>query len=424
MAFTPFQDNYWYIGWAKQSVQGTPVAPTKFWRWRDGTMAGPRRKVTTEYEGDASPFENLPYSEGQHYEIMVKEYARPITMGCALEAIHCTGGETYTAPTKNTTLSASVTAGATTCSVAADLGNVGTLAVNVSGTYASAVYEVVTLDLTTRSGAGPFVYTVAASGTFKKAHSNSDPVNSVSTHLFTRATAGYDFYTIEYGYTMPGASPKSFRIQDCVCYGLKISGQAGKPLMLEHSWYGITSSTPASQASPTYEGYNLSGVTGGPLMYYQNNGTLQIDGAATGQGASITQFDLSLKNSTAADLQNELFLLSGFLPGTISYDLALQAHFQNYNQFAETYLGSTTLSTSSTDNFLTGIGAFAGTFSTDTINALAISVPNMAYIAADLSAPKPSSGKAVTQAITAKPLKQGATVPVSLTLTNSQNAAY
>lgn len=423
MTFTPFQNNYWYIGWAKQSGQGTPAAPTKFWRWLDGTSAGPKRKANAEWEGDASPFENLVTSSSQYYEIKVKEYARPITMGCALQAVNATGSDAYTGPTKSTTLGASITAGATTCQLVGDFGNVGTLAVSVSGAYGSASYEVVTLDLTTRTTPN-FTYTVAASGTFKKAHSSSDPVISVATHVFTRQAAAYDFYTIEYGYTMPGASPKSFRIQDCVCYQLKIAGQKGSKIMLEHDWYGIQSATPASQATPTYEGYGLAGVTGGPFMYYQNNGTIQIDGAATGNAATVTDFALTIKNSTAAEaLQSELFLTSGFLPGTVTYDLAASAHFQNYNQYGETYLGSTTVNTSSTDSYLTGQGSFSATFSTDAINAIALSMPNAAYLAADIATPK-LDGQPVIQPITFKPTKQGGTVPATLTLTNSQNSAY
>lgn len=420
MTFTPFSNNLWYIGWKKQSAQGTPLAPTQFWRWLQGTKAGPKRAVQVMYEGDASPFQNLPESAGQYYDIHIKEYCRPITMGCALQAINATGSDTYTAPAQSTTLSGSVAAGATTCRLTGDIGNVGTLAVSVGGGYSGSSYEVVTLDLTTRTTPN-YTYTLASSGTFKKAHSNLDTVISVATHVFTRQAAAYDFYTIEYGYK----GGKSFRIQDCVCYQLKISGQAGQPLILEHDWYGITTSVPASQASDTYEGYNLSGVTGGPFLYYQNNGTFQVDGSATGQGASLTQFALNMKNSTGAmDLQNELFTTAGFLPGVIQYDLGLQAHFQNYNQYGETYLGSTTVNTSSTDNFLTGIGSFSVTLSTDAINALTLSLPNMAYMAADLSDPDPTQGKAVVQPITATPIKQSSTPPATITLTNSQASAY
>lgn len=424
MTFTPFQDNYWYIGWKKQSAQGSPAAPTQFWRWLDGTSAGPRRKAGAEWEGDASPFENLVTSSEQHYEIKIKEYARPITMGCALQAINATGSDTYTAPTKSTTLGANVLVGATTIQTVADLGNTGTLALSIGGGYSGASYEVVTIDCTTRTTPN-FTYTIAASGTAKKAHTAGDTVISVASHAFTRQAAAFDFYTIEYGYTMPGASPKSFRIQDCVCYQLKIAGSKGSKIMLEHDWYGIQSATPASQASPTYEGYGQAGVTGGPFMYYQNNGTIQIDGSATGQAATVMDFALTLKNSTAADdLQSELFLPSGFLPGTIQYDLALNAHFQNYAQYGETYLGSTTVNTSSTDSYLTGMGSFSATFNTDAINAFTLNMPNAAYLAADMAAPKASSGKAVVQPITMKPTKQSGVVPCTLTLANSQNSAY
>lgn len=423
MTFTPFQNNYWYIGWKKQSAQGTPAVPDKFWRWLDGTSAGPKRKANAEWEGDASPFENLVTSASQYYEIKVKEYARPITMGCALQAVNATGSDTYTGPTYSSTLAADVLAGATTVKLTADAGNTGTLAINIGGGYPGTSYEVLTIDCTTRTTPN-YTYTIAASGTAKKAHTNGATVTSTSQHVFTRQAAAYDFYTIEYGFTMPGSSPKSFRIQDCVCYQLKISGQKGSKITLEHDWYGIQSATPASQASPTYEGYGQAGVTGGPFMYYQNNGTIQIDGANTGNAATVTDFALTIKNSTAAEaLQSELFLPSGFLPGTVTYDLGANLHFQNYSQFGETYLGSTTVNTSSTDSYLTGMGSFSATFNTDAVNAIALSMPNAAYLAADIAPPK-LDGQPVVQPITFKPTKQSGTVPATLTLTNSQNSQY
>src|SRR5258708_1853591 len=131
-----FRDNAIYVGWAKQAAWGTGLAPTNFWIWRDGSDANPTARVQVEREGGGTGFGSLTYKEHQTGALKIIEYARPIVVGCALQSLLGTGSDAYTA-TVNTTLGAQATAGATTITSSADLGNTGTQAVALEGGVAS-----------------------------------------------------------------------------------------------------------------------------------------------------------------------------------------------------------------------------------------------------------------------------------------------
>src|SRR5258707_3095809 len=135
-----FRDNAVYIGWAKQAAWGTGLAPTNWWIWRDGSDVATNKSVTIEREGDQSGCASLPYVDRATGMIKISEYARPIVMGCALQSLLGTGSDAFTA-TVNTTLGAQATAGATTITSIADLGNTGNQGVVLEGGVATTHQE-------------------------------------------------------------------------------------------------------------------------------------------------------------------------------------------------------------------------------------------------------------------------------------------
>ena len=427
---TPIPGYAFYCGYIKQSVWGTAVAPTGasawFSRWQDGTSAQPTTQVQKEREGDASPFINLIYKKGQYWGIKVVEYARPITVGRILQACLRSGSDTYTAPTMSGTLSASVVAGATSFSTALNLGTVGTLNLNATPGYSSTTYEVVTVDLTTKTGVGPYTYTLAAGGKFKNAHASGDTISTQSIHTLTPQAAPYDAFTSEIGWGSAVFTPaQAIRLTDSVCTQVDITSQTGMPLKVEHTWYGAASQLLAALSTVTLEGSDVVGAAGGPLMHSQAGSSWTLDGLNTGNAATVKQCKVSLKNSTQAqDFQSEGLVPNYFTPDNFDVECDLSVIFQSYRQYFEMYYGSGAATTGATDSYLTGVGSLAVTWAGDAINSLGISVPSAAYTA-DVKMDPKRDGKAVQQSIHLSGQRSvGGPAPVTATLTNSLAAQY
>lgn len=417
------RENLYYMGFAKQSVWGTAVAPTFFSRWLDGSDAEPNTKVQKEREGDTSPFIALMYKTEQMWELKITEYIRPIGVGIILQALLGTGSDSYTAPTQTTTLNAATIIGATTFTTVASIGNTSTGYFNFTPGYASAVYEVQNVNLASRTGSGPYTYTLQ-SGAFSYAHNSADTVNNASTHVFTRQQTTYDAYSWEvaFGNTTFG---KVFRIVNCVCTGLTLTSDMGKPLKLEHTWVGSQSAIQAAFSTISQEGTNLVGVAGGPLVHFHAGSTWSIDGSTSGNAAGIRQFKLTMKNSTKPeDMQSELVYAPYFLQGDFEIDGQLQVIFESYNQYLNTYFGSSSATTGATDSYLVGTGAFTTTWTSDGVNSLAVSLPFVGYTAAKIDPPK-LDAKPVYQNLQFSAYKTPAfPTPVTFTLTNSQASQY
>ena len=420
---TPIAENLFYLGYAKQAQWGTAVAPTQFVRWQDGTDVNADPKIAKEREGDSSPYITLIYKSGQYWAIKIVQYVRPIGVGSSLQALLGSGSDTYTAPAQSTTLAAAVAAGATAIEVAAALGNTGTLAVNLTPGYSSAIYEVVTLDLTTESGTGPYTYTLANGTKTRNAHLLGDAVTSASTHVFTRQSR-YDAYSLEYAFGDGVNQPfQAIRLRDSVCTDITLTSAAGKPLKLEETWLAADSALEAALASVVLEGSDVVGAAGGPLMHSQAQSQWLVDGASTGNAAMVKQFKLTLKNSTTWDeFQAESIFTDYFIPGTFDVDGQADVIFQSYEQYMETYYGSSSPAPNATDSYLTGYGSIATTWIGDVVNSLGISLPNVAYTAAKMT-PKRDS-KPLMQSIVFSGAKLGSTIPFTATLNNSQNSQY
>jgi hypothetical protein len=411
-----FRDNAVYMGAGKQSAWGTDVAPTWFYLWLDGSSADPMSKVTMEREGDGSGYMVLDFKEEQHGVVKVVEYARPFLAGYALQSLLGSGSDTYTAPTANTTLSANVLAGAATCSVVANLGNTGTLAVQVEGGYSSATAETVTLDLTTKTGTGPYVYTLAASATFVKGHSSGGSVVSAASHVLT-AKYAFDPYTFEIGYGEPGALTQIIRFVDACCTDLQIESTKGKPVKFTHSWY-------ATKTKFMTAGTATTAPTGTPFRHFDGAGTWKLNNLSTGNAVTIDSFKLQLKRSTqVAECQSESVNPVYFLPGNVDIDGDLDAVFNSWADFNLTYYGTTAPAANATDSNLVGESQVSVTYQSDAVNSLTFSLPTVAYKTANVK--QSLKGGAVKQPIKIQARKTAANpVPLTVTLLNGQVGAY
>lgn len=419
-------ENIYYLGWAKQSVWGTAVAPTVFSHWLDGTTAEPNLTQKTEREGDTGPFITLAYKQRQMWQIQIVEYIRPITVGYILQALLGTGSDTFTAPTASSTLSSPIVAGTNTFSVAASIGTTSTGFFNFTPGYSSANYEVQNVNLGSKTGAGPFTYTLQ-SGTFQNAHSSSDVVSSASSHVFTRQNSTYDAYAFEIGRGNIATFGDVFRITNCVCTQVKMTSAVGMPVKLESTWVGSFSAIMAAATSVSLEGNGVVGQPGSPLVHFMAGSSWNVDGggAGVGLGGGIKQLVLTLKNSTKPeDMQSELIYSPYFIPGVFDIDAQLTAIFESYSQYKNTYYGSASATTGATDSYLMGYGSLGVTWTGDGVNSLALSLPNVAYTAAKIAPPK-RDGTIVNQPITVSAQKTLAfPTPITLTLLNSSAVVY
>jgi hypothetical protein len=367
-----FRDNAVYIGYGKQAAWGTAIAPTNFWIWRDGSDANPSAKLQVEREGDTSGVPSLAYKTWQGGALKIVEYARPTMVGCALQALLGTASDTYTA-TINTTLSAQATAGATTVILVGNIGNVGTQAVALEGGYAAPNLEVITLDLTTRTGTGPWTYTLAAAATVQRTHLISTTVTAAS-HAFSPKYA-FDPYTIEVGWNTDGGTVQVERYIDAICYDIEIaSGKGGVPVMATHSWYAGTTQR---------IGTALSGVTlptGTPFRHSDASGLWQIGGLTTGNAATVEQLKLKMKRSvTAEDFQSEGLNSVFFLPGNLDVDGSLTAIFNTFADRNLAFYGQVTPPANTKDSAAVGATSIQTTYQQDALDSLLLSLPNVTY---------------------------------------------
>ena len=419
------RENLFYVGCGKQSVWGTAVAPTWYSLWLDGTDVNPQAKITLEREGDTSPFMGLAYKENQYGVAKVVEYARPITLGYILQALLGSGSDTYTAPTKSSTFASAVLAGATSFQSVGSLGNSGTLGINATPAYSNAgVYEVVTVNLASQSGTGPYTYTLNGGGAFLNAHAMSDAITSASQHTLTRQTAGYDAFTLEFAFGSATLG-EVWRLQDAVCYEVKLTCNKGKPIKVEHSWYGALHKLQSAFSTPSYEGSRVVGQAGAPFIFWEGSGNWLVDGSSSANAATVEKLELDLKNTTnAEDFISESISPALFIPSDMDITATAEAIFTSYNQFNETYFGAKTLSTGASDSYLVGYGAIQTTLQADPVNSLLVNVLNGAYTADSKLTPK-LDAKGLRQPFKLTGQRTAAIAnPFSATLMNSLASSY
>lgn len=424
------RDNLFYIGAAKQAAWNTPITtPTWYHRWLQGTDIMDSVQYGSEREGDTSPVISLVWKTGQYWAFKIVEYARPQGLGYVLEALLGTGSDTFTAPTKASTVGAAgILAGGTTFPSVVDLGNVGSVALNFDPGLSNPLYEIQTVDLTTRTGAGtPWTYTLAAGATFKKAHAAASTINSVSKHLLTNQPTTFDPCTYEFGYGLATTTTKgAFRATDAVCVEVDIVGQKGQLWRIEHTWIAATGKLLTALQTPTYEGASQVGIAGSPFVWWQGS-QWNINGSGANNAATIESFQIRMrKNVNWDDLQSEALTPVYFLPGNFDVDGSMTVQFQSFQQYYDMYFGSPSAANNTTDSTLVGFEALDLICTADAINSFEINVPVIYYTAGKLS---PSlDGKPLKQPLsfTARKPSPGATIPdiLQLTVNNSLASQY
>lgn len=421
------QENIYYMGFSKQATWGTALAPTVFSQWLDGSLAEPDLTTKKEREGDTGPFITLEFKQRQMWTLKVIQYLRPITAGYLLQALLGSNSDTYTAPTQTTTLSSPIVAGASSFLTVASIGNVGTGYFNFTPGLGNGNYEVQNVNLAGRTGVGPYTYPLVGTGTFTSAHNSGDTVNNSSSHVLTRQNTTYDAYCWEIGRGNIATFGDVFRVVNAVCTQLVLTSAVGLPVKLESTWAGSFSVLQAAATAVVLEGNGVVGQPGSPFVHFQAGSTWNVDGegAGTKNGAGIKELKLTMKNSTKMeDLQSELIYAPYFMPGVMDIDGQLTAIFEDYSQYKNTYYGSPSATTNANDSYLLGYGSLGVTWTGDGINSLALSLPNVGYTAAKLSAPK-REGAIVTQPILFSAQKTiAAPTPLTFTLLNSLASSY
>src|SRR5437868_11870174 len=121
----PFRGSNFYAGFSEETTPGTPVAPSVFPRWRNGTKVEIAPTFSEEDEGDGSRRTTLLIKNGQMVKITLVTSLRPNERGYFEKWAHGASSEVFTANAVATTLSALTAIGATSITVAANTGLTG-----------------------------------------------------------------------------------------------------------------------------------------------------------------------------------------------------------------------------------------------------------------------------------------------------------
>ncbi|GAC1589109.1 MAG: hypothetical protein NVS4B1_33470 [Ktedonobacteraceae bacterium] len=332
MPIVPIRADNAYFGISKQVSQGTPVAPSTFPRWLDGTKFEYDMKVQDVWEGDGSRRLSQVFKKVQFVKGTIVFNPRPIELGFFENAAMGVAADAAVAPTASTTVSTTTVVGATTLSVAGNTGltGTGTIILNVSpGTTAE---EIVTFTLPA-TGTGPYVLTVAAAGTMKNVHTSADAVRSFALHTITDQ---YDvpYYTVEFGLgSLSGGAGQSIRVTDAKVETISRMSKAGELLSYKVEFVGI-SSVATTPATVVLENHS-------PFIYSQTYGGWTLNGSTTGDATAVQSFSIDQKNNIDTSIQAEQLILGALISGNLDITVKAEIIMQNYQLMALTYWGST-----------------------------------------------------------------------------------
>jgi hypothetical protein len=407
---TPIRGDRAYIGFAQETTPGTPVAPTIFPRWIDGSNIQIDVKAEDVWEGDGSRRLGSIIKNGQQVKIKLVCLPRPNELGALEKMAMGAGSDTFTAPATNTTLSTGATPGATTISLTANTGltTAGTVPLVLNPGGADEEFVTVT---TPGTGTGPYVYTLANGATIQKTHSTSEAVKSQPSHVFTDQVDG-DYWTFEV--SLGDTAGIIIRVRDCKAETVKRSGKKGGILTYDVEVSGIACIVQASPATITYDSHTY-------FLFAQ--GAWTLDGSTTGDALAVESFDISQKNNLDTEIQTEQLVLSAIIFGNLNVDVGINLVFQNGNRIAETYFGSAT-GTADSQAIYAGSLSLLFTLS-DGFNHVQYNVPTLDYTKAEPPAPK-KDGKAMRIALSATSVSnfsQNAYL-LQTTVANTTFAAY
>jgi len=364
----PFRGSNAYLGFSEETTPGTPVAPSIFPRWKNGTKIEITLNTEEIEEGDGSRRTTLLIKNGQMVKIKYTGSLRPNEKGYFEKWAAGASSDTYTGPTVSTTLSALTAVNAASITVAANTGltGSGTIALVLEAGTATEEIAIFTIPAT---GTGPYTLAVDSSyngGHLRLAHANAGTVKSKASHVITDQNEG-PYITAEAGFgNLYSAGGTAIRIRSCKIDKFTTTGEHGKILIDEIEVTGIASTVQGSPATITLEQH-------APFLFTQ--GAYTADGASTGQ--ALRKFILERSNNLDSDTQGE-----GLNPTCINftkldvklkYSLILTAFSKIYN----TFYGSPT---GTTDSVQVGYGAFNALFTQpDTLNTLQYNILTVGY---------------------------------------------
>ena len=416
VVITPIRSDNAYFGLGKEVTPGTPVAPTYFPRWEDGSKIEIDCKIEEIWEGDGSRHLSLAVKNLQMVKIKLVCRPRANEMGFLEMLAMGTGSDAYTAPTTNTTLSSASSVGATTISVAANTGLTGSTQLPlVLGTGLAT--EEIALFLPPVTGAGPYTLNVAAAYNgglgLKTAHLSAAAVQGPSTHLLTDQTAG-QYVTVEVGlgslFSGPGTT---LRVRSCMVDTIKRSAKAGSTIQYEVDLIGIAT-TVGSPSTVTLEQH--------PVFLF-TQGVWTLDGLLTGDALTVKLFDITQKNILDTSIQTEQLNLAALLFGNVTFDVNLTVVYTIVNHLAITYFGG---QAGTTDSQTLVPGSLTLVFTNaDTFEVVTYTLPSFFYSKAVPPVPK-KDGKHFELPLTAfTTSNQGVNLfEMSTTLNNTTYAAY
>lgn len=420
VVLAPFRGSNFYAGFSEETTPGTPVAPSIFPRWRNGTKVEIAPDFSEEEEGDGSRRTTLLIKNGQKVKIKLVASLRPNERGYFEKWAMGSSSDTYTGPTVSTTLAGATLANATSATVHANTGLTGSGTIALVLEPGTATEEIAIFTIPATGGSDPFTLAVDASyngGHLKLAHANSGVVKSKASHVITDQNEG-PYITAEFGFgNLYSAGGTAIRVRSCKIEKFTTSGEKGKIIMDEIEMTGIASTVQGSPATVTLEQH-------GPFMFTQ--GAYTADGTSTGQ--ALRKFSIERGNNIDDDTQGEglnpTCLIFGKLDVKLKYSLILT----DFSKIYRTFYGSPT---GTTDSNQVGYGDFNALLTQpDTLNSLQYKVLTVGYTNAPWPDPQ-EDGKhwdldVEGTSVVVPPSGSGPNNAYKLqtTLTNTQYGAY
>lgn len=391
-----------YIGLTKETTKGTPVAPTSFPRWLDGTTLGPKNSMERVIEGDGGRDAAFSLKKLAENSPSIVTYPRPIEGGLLVAASmgNLSDSVSGSTPTSATTVASGATLASTAVTVAS-IGSITTNSIVQIGATGSGLEECVKV----ASVAGA-VMTLSTG--LRRAHANGVAVAIVAApylHALIPANTP-DWYTIEAGLL---SGTMGNRLTDAIIEELTIEGAAGQAIKFTTKWRGLTAARQISPATVVSE-------SGLPWLYSGSVITLE-----TGVSALVQKFKATLKNGIDAPQANKI-TVADLIWGRRTLDVEYGLLFTDDTLFRQMFYGG---ATGTTESQYVGNGSFdflgyPGDLAS-VANTLEVSIPSV-----DLEGdapPEDLAGKALVYNVKGYAL-HGTNPVMSINIKNGQYLPY
>ncbi len=415
----PIRSDNAYVGLAKETTPGTPVAPVWFPRWLDGSGLELDLKAEDFFEGDGSRHVSQLIKNKQEVKLKLNCCPRMNEVGVLEEAAMGISSDAYTPPVASTTLYAATIKGATSIQVLSNVGLPSTGNFSLILEPGLSTEEIVPFTMPATGSAGDYTINVAATYNgglgLKQPHATSGVVKSVATHVLEDQWDG-DYYTIEYGMgALNGQTGMVIRVRDCKMTDCKVSGKTGSELMYETTWEGIACAVQVSPSTITLEAH--------PIFLY-TQGIWTLDGTSSSNDAiSIESFSIERKNNVDISIQTEQLTAAALIFGNLMVNVGFDTVWTGPSRFFSTYFGGPN---GTADAQAIGAGSFQVAFSQpDGFESITYDVPVTHYSKVGGITPK-KDGKAYKQQVAAAGVSNGGAQSyiIQTMITNSQYASY